>query len=249
MCALVLSATTVVRAHEKVDDARALYEEARFADALVALGEAEQGDDLTRDDLSELYALRAGIHLAMRDDEAMRSDLTRLHVVDPTFAFGPRASPDLARVHAEVGAESVGTLRLVADPSPVRGGVSVAASLTGDSLGMVRAVRILGRSGEGAWQSAEDSPLFVEGQRVEYYVEALGPGGVVLAQVGSRSEPERFRAAATPPSEAPARSRRALVWGLVGAAVALVAGGVVLAVVLSDGGGDQTRVQPFTVEF
>lgn len=251
-CVLALTATTAVRAHEKVDEARVLYEEARFADALTVLGEAEAGDDLAREDLTELYVLRAGVHLAMRNDDAVRSDLARLHLVDPTFEFGRRASPDLVRAHREVQAESVGDLRLVADPSAVRGGVSVAASMEGDPLGMVRHVRIFARA-DDEWQSTEESPLVVltQGQSAEYYVQAVGPGGVVLAEVGSRAAPLRFDLTGTPLDEAPppARSKRALVWGLVGAAVALVAGGVVLAVVLSNGGSDQTRVQPFTVEF
>lgn len=236
------------KAHDTVDEARAHFEEARFVDALRALATAEASDDLSRDDLAELYALRATTHLALGNAEEMSNDLHRLAVVDATYTFDRRAPPDLVRGLAEARAATVGTLRFVADPSQVDGGASVAASVSGDELGLVHRVEVFARpAGNNAWQQATDAPLLVSTDGVvEYYAHAIGPGGAVLASVGTPEEPLRF---APRREEVSGGTRRGLVIGLIVAGVALLAGGVAIAVIVSRDEGNTTQVDPFTVRF
>lgn len=57
--------------------------------------------------------------------------------------------------------------------------------------GLVRSVRIRWRAIGGAWNEVMGSTSAVPSQRVEFYAEAIGPGGALLARAGSEAEPIR----------------------------------------------------------
>ena len=252
---------SVALAHPAVDAGRSAFENAEFVEALDAFARAEAADDLDRDALIALFATRAQVHLAMRNEEAMRADLARLATVDPSHAFGRRAPPDLRRAFAEIRAESPGAIRLAIDASARGDGVSVGATADNDPQGLVREVRVFGRArGASSWERAIDAPLFVSaGGQVEYYVEAVGPGGVVLAAIGSADAPERQssrsrRIVDSEPadSSASAGSDDTALWVVLGIGIALAVSAAIaipVGVVLNDEASRQTVVQPFTVEF
>jgi hypothetical protein len=180
-------------AHPLVDEGRAAYEEAEFVAALAALSRAEAAADLSIEDLVELYELRAVVHLAMRNEEAMSVDLRRLVAVAPEHAIDTRAPPEVRRAFEEARAASGGPLRLVVEARARESGVTISAETRNDSENLVREIRIAGRTpGADAWEEVSDAPLLVAADGVvEYYVEAIGPGGAVLASRGSADDPLR----------------------------------------------------------
>ena len=257
MIALLLLLPAHALGQSAVEEGRRFYEEAEFLEALDAFATAESADDLTREELVTLFETRALVHLAMGNAEPMRGDLARLVALAPEHVLDRRAPPDVRRTFAELRAASQGPIRLRAHPSAAAAGVTVEAEAENDTQSLVRSVRIHGRTDAGAWESAVDAPLFValtEEAVIEYWAEAVGPGGVVLASSGSADEPLRFSgAAATPGSEEDTGGDDGVLIGVVVAVVAalLVASGIATTVLLLDtnGGSDQTIVRPFTVRF
>ena len=238
-------------AHAEVDEGRRLFEEAQFLEALDAFARAEAAEDLSLDELVTLLETRALVHLAMGNEEPMRSDLARLVAVAPDHALDRRAPPEVRRAYAEVRSQSAGPVRLSVSPTPVATGVSIEATAENDPQRLVRRVRVFGRAtGDARWERADDAPLLVTAEGVvEYYARAVGPGGVVLASSGSDDAPLRTSGSA---EEAPGGGGddTALIAILVVVGVLVVAGGVTTGVILgTSGGSDQTQLQPFTVRF
>lgn len=252
-------APSIALAHPDVDEGRRFFEEAQFLEALDAFARAEAADDLVLDDLVELYETRALVHLAMQNEDPMREDLRRLVVVAPDHVLDRRAPPDVRRTFAEVRAESPGPVRLRVRPQATATGVTVEAEAENDPLGVVRAVRVHGRVGEGSWDSATDAPLLVpltEQGVVEYWAEAVGPGGVALASSGSAEDPLRFAGEAASAEDDGGEDGGGddgpVIGAVLGVVGALLVGGavaVVLVFTLDDGSDQPTVVQPFTVRF
>lgn len=246
------AAPAIARAHHPlVDEGRRLYEEAEFVAALDALGRAEAARDLAPEDLAVLFETRALVRLAMRDEEAMRADLRRLVAIAPDHRIGAGAHPDVMRALAEVRASGAGSPRVVATASASPSGVTIEARAENDWAGVVRSVRATGRvQGAAAWESATDAGLFVTaaaGDVVEYHLEAIGPGGVVVARSGSEAAPLRAGAG---PAVAAGGGLEAWPFLVAGGAALLVGAVIVIAVVMTqDGGTVQTDVAPFTVRF
>ncbi len=251
--AIVLSlAPARAAAHELVDEGRRLYEEAEFVAALDVLGRAVAGSDLDVEDVVLVFETRALVHLAMGQADAMREDLRRLAAIRPDHALPSVAPPDLVTAFAEVRAASAGAPRVPLTTEATTLGVTVTARVENDSASLVREVRISGRAAGGAsWERATGAPLFVptpEGEVVEYYAEAIGPGGAVIARTGEEDAP--LRAAPAAVAAAPSGGMEAWPWIVGGVGVAVVAAVVVTVVVLSTGGGQSgTDVAPFTVRF
>jgi hypothetical protein len=237
-----------VLAHPLVDEGQRLYEEAEFVAALDALGRADHATDLEREDLERLFEIRALVHLAMGNTDAMRTDLQRLAALAPDHSLPRSAPPDVARAFAEIRGQSPGAVRVLATTEASPAGVTIAARAENDWASIVRTVRVSGRvQGAPSWEHATDAPLLVatSGGVVEYYAEAIGPGGVVVARTGSASEPLRAAGAG-----GGGGGGEAWPWVLVALGVAVVAGGVVVGVVLgTESGTPVTQVEPFTVRF
>ena len=62
-----------------------------------AFARAEAATDLTLDDLVQLFATRALVHLAMDNRGAMAADLARLLALAPDHELDPRTAPDARR--------------------------------------------------------------------------------------------------------------------------------------------------------
>lgn len=248
---------SIARAHDLIDEGRTLYEEAEFVAAIDAFARAEAATDLTTADLGEMYEVRALVHLAMGNEQAMRADIGRLATVAPEFELDRRVPPEVRRAFAEARANRGAPLRMTAGPTGDAEGVTIAVTVENDTADLVREVRIFGRGASDGYETASDAPLTIDpdgSTMVDYYALALGPGGAILATSGSADEPLRFRvsgAGATEAVEAEDKGGSALPWVLVGVGVLAVAAGVIIAILVAGGNDDEgnTNVSPFVVRF
>jgi len=226
-------------------EARAAYENADFAGTLEALSSVEDGTGLSRDDVLALLELRALTEFATGASGALDSTLTRLLSLEPGYTPGPASAPRFAAVVETVRARGILPLELAGEATLETSGVRITLR-TVDPSGLVRAHRIHWRE-DGREQSAEGSDVLVptEQSSLDWWAEALGPGGAVLAQT------ERTDAAAPSSAEdsGPQPSRAgdddatlAIVLGIV-AGVALVGGAVAVGPGVAGAPGD-TVVTP-----
>lgn len=234
-------------AHPLVEEGRERMQLAEFDAALEAFARAEDADDLSRDDLIDLLDARAMVHLATSSREEMDRDLSALSSLDPDHLFGPEAPPELSDAFADVVASSVGSLTVRGSARPVPGGIELSASVEHDTANLTRGTRIWIRQGSGSWRRASERLVTLPaGGTVDYYVEAIGPGGALIARGGSRAEPLHSEAAPGD-SAAPIRSDGegggVGIWLWLGLGAVVIAGGVVAAVLLfgGDGGGGGTE--------
>lgn len=250
LVALVAFTPGRAAAHALVDEGRRLYEEADFVASLDVLGRAAAGDDLSVDDLADLFEVRALVHLAMGNGEQMREDLRRLAAIRPEHALPAVAPPDVVSAFAELRTASSGSPRLTASTESTALGVTVTVRLENDPLSLVREVRISGRTTGGAWERATDAPLFVPTparEIVEYYAEAIGPGGAVIASSGRAGEP--LRAAPVVVAETGGGGLEAWPFIVAGAGVVVAVVVIVTVVVVTGEGSNETDVAPFTIRF
>lgn len=253
-----LVASSIAHAHPLVEEGRERLREAEFEAALEALARAEDRDDLTREDLVDLLDARAMAHLALDDSAALRVDLAALASLDPGHRFGREAPPELQEAFQQTLQVTEGPLSLAVEARPVPGGVEIEAEVTEDRASLVRETRVFARVlGSEQFRRLTDRRQPARaGQPVEYYVEAIGPGGAIVATAGSGEAPEVSEGAL--PLEGPAPVRREdggegvspWVFVIIGA-VLVVAGGVTLAIVLASNSGPAgTRPeQPIVIGF
>lgn len=186
---LLLAVATPARAHPRVDRAARYAEEAAFPEALALLAEAEASDDLTRADVVELLRVRATVHFAMGEADELTADLVRLLSLDPDYSLGPRAPPDLRQALEAARPRVSAPLELDVTADSDAAGATIRARVSGDPEGLVRRVEIGGRAEGGRWVTTSEGRLTVPGVNVEYYAEAIGMGGAVLARRGTEAEP------------------------------------------------------------
>lgn len=236
VCAV--SSVSTARAQDALAEATAAFQRAAFAEAIEAYDRAAAGDGLDRDGVLALLEGRALARHAARDHAGAERDLAALLSLQPDATLGEMAPPALQRAFARLQGEVAGTIALSVEASRVPDGFAVRTRVQNDVASLVRAVRVHWES-EGEWRRAEGRGVrVVAGSTLRFYVEAIGPGGAVLARHGSPDAPERAAAieGGASPVEAPiepASDDTALWVGVgVGAAV-MVAVAVVLAVVLA----------------
>jgi hypothetical protein len=187
-----LLAAAPAAAHPIVDEGRSLAHEARFEEALAAFARAEAASDLTRSDVIALLEGRALVHFALGQEAELARALSALASVAPDHAPDRAIPPDLAtRIR-----EACATVR---EPLALRSGAEragsvarVRADVVGDEVGLVRAVRVHVREGEGGFRTLGGRVQeVVADPRVPFawYAEAIGPGGAVLASDGTREAP------------------------------------------------------------
>jgi len=212
-------------AQSSVDEGWRLLLDADFEGAVAAFDAAE-AETLTRADLVRILEGRAFVHFASGDEDAVRGALVRLVAVAPEHRFAPETPPELRERFAELAGREA--LELSVDVAVADDAARVEARATGDPGGLVRHVRVGARVGEeGEWVTAEDEPLrlpYDSARALFFYGEALGPGGAIVANDGSREAPHLR------PSE---DAGGELPWGWIGLGIgAAVAVAVVVTIVV-----------------
>jgi hypothetical protein len=254
LVAVVLVPAAVASAHPDVDRGRELAVNAEFEAALAAFDEAEAAADLTRQDLVELLAARAYVHYAMESVDALERDVLRLATLAPDHTFDVTVPPEVQDMHRSQVAGLEEPLALEAETiEEVPGTLTVRAHAVGDVGHLVRSVQVFARVGTTPEWSHADRTLSLPvraGDEVEYYAEAVGPGGAVVASAGSLEAPmtTTARGAATPPiggAAAPADEESGVpVWALVAGGAGVAALAIVLAIVLFGGESLTDNTQP-----
>lgn len=246
-------------AHPLLDSARERYEEADFAGALDTLARAEASSDLRREDLVSLYRQRALVHFAMGSEVEMHADLRRLASLEPTTPMPPEIPPGVREAFDQARARLAGPIRVQVETESMAGGLRVQARVDGDTTGLVREVRTFGRTAGVSWRSRVGTSLDVpatRGTNVEFYVEAIGPGGAVIAHSGTRETPSSAVVAsaaiggddgATGVPVGGEDDSSTLWWVVGGSAVAVTAAVVVILLATSQE-SDQTQFGPPQIE-
>lgn len=199
--AIVLSAIAIVavaaapaKAHPDVDEGRRLAQQADLDGATAAFDRAEASGSLAKGDLVALLEGRALVAHALGDREALRRSVSALASIAPEHAMGRDMPPDVRRAFDEARAGSRGAIAIEVSE---RGDV-LEASVVNDVAGIVREVRAHRRAAGAAWEIATGraaTTMRADGA-IEYYVLAIGPGGAVVASLGSLEAPRRYGTAA-----------------------------------------------------
>ncbi len=270
---VVASVATTAHADDDVDEGVRLIGLARFDEALAAFARAEAGDDLSRADLAVLLESRAIVLAAMGRVDAMERDLAGLAALEPARSLPAAAPPEVVARWSAIVA-TARPLELLAVASWDVGVVTVRAVSDGDPGGLVRRIRVgarlVGRDyalGDGRVQL-----MTADASSVEYFAEAIGPGGAVVAAAGSADAPLSSapppRVATVPPAsgtvaggagpavvEPSPRNREGAdgpsvgVWLAIGGGVLVVAAAVIVGVLVatSQGSPDTALGGPIAV--
>jgi len=264
-CALVFAAVALMAllpaqawAHPLLDRAQRLFEEAEFQGALDVYAQAEQATDLSRDDLVTLYRQRALVHHAMGNTSELELDVFRLATLEPNLTLDASVPPVVRRAFDEAKGRVGDPVHVEATSARMPDGVRVTARVQNDLAAIVQAVRVTTRVDGGEWRAVAASTASVaaaEGANVEYFAEAIGPGGAVVAWAGTRMQPLRFGAAAAEGAAGAGgggggggggpvdtgEGGGVSAWPFIIGGV-LVAGAIVLVVLLTGGPSDDTTV-------
>ena len=174
-----------------VDEGRRLFEQADFYGALEALREAEASSALDLEELTRLYETRILVHLALGERGQIHRDLAALATIRPDHGLGAEVPPAVRDDFRTLVGQRAGPLGVVIEPQASDGQLLLSARVVGDPDGLVREARLYARVDGGRWASASDTLRVAAepGERVEHYVELVGPGGAVLRQRGSATDP------------------------------------------------------------
>jgi hypothetical protein len=206
ICALGLVALAALApqrafAHPLVEEARAAYHSAEHDRGLELLDRAEEGTDLSREDLAELLLLRAMMHRAQRQMDLAEVDLLRLAGLDPDHELGREVHPSLRRLFRRVRERIPRALRLEVSAEREGETVRVEVAVVDDVAALTQGFRVHARAEGGRWRQTEEATLVVPAlphEAVEYWAEAVGPGGAPVATHGSEAEPARLEPASAP---------------------------------------------------
>jgi hypothetical protein len=255
VCGLfLLSFASTAAAQGGISEGIELLQRAEFESAVQAFDRAEEANEgLTREDLVELYIHRAGAQLALQQGARMRADLRKLATLEPNHEFGPETRPEMVEAFEALGGGS--PIALGTDVSEDPGGVRVSGEVSNDGEELVRRVRVRARVGDGDWQEGEDALVLpaAVGGTLEYVVEAVGPGGAVLANEGTITSPATHALGGAtgvgPDPEDPLDddddddSNVGVIVGVI-AGVAAVALIVAIIAIAASSGNDQTMPDP-----
>lgn len=258
-------------AHPLIDDARRAYNATQHDAGLELLDRAEAGTDLSAEELAELLLLRAMMHRAQRRMDLAEIDLLRLAGLDPTRELGREVHPTLRRLFDTVRQRVPGPVRLDVTAERRGGVVHVRVAVTDDVAALTQGFRLHARAERGEWRDTDASSLEVDvrpSQAAEYWAEAVGPGGAVIATHGSRSAPSRLEpeagaiavdvepdpVATAPGTTAPVDGgtqpggEEIPAWPFIVGGVALAVGAAILIGVLVTQPTDETQLARPTVE-
>gem|GEM_PF-3364315 len=238
---LVLACPASAFAHDDLDAALRHYERAEFDRAVAAFDRAEASPQLTHDELEAVLRGRGLAHHAAGDVGAAEEDLASLLSITPSASLDDTTPPAVRRLFERLREEVVQlTVEGVVLPSSTGYGVSV--RVTGDVGSLQRGVRIHYQIDEAQRTiESEHAEILSTASELRYWVEVIGPGGVVLASAGAPDAPltyGRAAALAEPPSEsigeaAPSDDTGIIVGVTISIVVVLAALAVVLALVLA----------------
>lgn len=253
---LILTAMAIVnlglsgtaRASDELDLAESLLDEALFDEAVALFDEAEARGDLSKENLIRLFAGRAVAHFANRRSERMEIDLRRLAAISSHDPFPASAPPPVVEAFARALAARQGPLDVDVDARLVEGAARFEVRVDNDPGDLVRAVVVHVRAEDtGPWVTLAEAPYRYEttATTVSYRAELRGPGGSVLARVGTAVSPLRVTTEVLQPrAEAGEDDGSSLRWWLVGGGAAVAGIAVAAAVMLSgrNNDGDRTDV-------
>lgn len=185
---LVASACAAIPARAQLEAGRSFLADADFERAERAFGRALSAPSLTREDLVAISEGRAMARWALGDEAGARADLAALGSLEPAHTLPPEAPPPLVRAFAEVARDALDVALLWEEHE---GEVFLHVAVRNDAAHLVDRVRVHARTDEG-WRVTEERDVAIPSRRgaaPEVWVEALGPGGAVLAQEGDASAP------------------------------------------------------------
>jgi hypothetical protein len=229
----------------QLEAGRRALTDADFERAERAFGRALGAAELSTEDLVSIFEGRAMARFALGDEAGASADLAALRSLDPTHALPPEAPPAMVEAFDALGNAGIGIElgwfghdeRHLLRPAVVN-----------DPASLVHTVRVhLRRHGEPAWTTSEEREIEVtlrDGEAVEVWAEAIGPGGAVVAREGSPLAPREHGTEAGASLAAPDRAASDQgVWIGVGIGVgaAIVIGVVIAAVVVGTAQSDETQ--------
>jgi hypothetical protein len=246
---IALGTPGIVHAQNQVERGWARYGDADFAGALAAFDAAEGARGLDRADAIRLLEGRACAHFALGQVAEMRREVGRLATIAPEHEMGEEIPPDVRTAFDRAVAAQDEPLSLDAHTTAVDQGVRIDAVVQNDPMAVTREVHVEARVDGGEWQRNTEGTLIVQvaqGEAVEWFARALGPGSAPLATVGTAESPQRWSlldAGATDDGRGGAQ----VPWLWIGASAAVVVGVITVALVVSAGADDAFDVGAPTV--
>jgi hypothetical protein len=237
LCALGLWLTSAgARAHPGLDEAKRLVTELEFDAALAAFQAAIDSGELTRAELLDLLSERTLVLHALHRETELVQDFVWLAALAPEHILDMRAPPAMVAMWKSVRDQARGPLgvRLVHEVEGHE--LRLHAELTGTVPDGVR-TRIGVRAADGTWQFSEGpdrrEAVQTSGTRA-VYAQALGLGGMVVAEAGSLESPQEIQVdlrvnqpVAANGADDLTHRRRRRAW-IIGASAAVVAAGIAL---------------------
>lgn len=240
-CPAVFACPAPALAHDDLDAALRHYERAEFDRAVAAFDSAEASSRLTHDELEAVLRGRGLAHHAAGDVGAAEEDLASLLSIAPSASLDDTTPPAVRRLFERLREEVV-ALAVEGVVLPSSTGYAVSVRVTGDVGNLQRGARIHYESASGPETvDAERAEVLSDASELRYWVEVIGPGGVVVASAGSPDSPLTYgratalaEAPTDPVGEAAASDDTGIIVGVtVAIVVVLAALAVVLALVLA----------------
>ncbi|MEM9073284.1 MAG: hypothetical protein AAGE52_32565 [Myxococcota bacterium] len=179
---------------QSLEDAEASYRNGEFEAAGATLDALLEGDNLDRSQVVAVYALRARVHHAERNDAGVEETLSALLSLDPNATLRD-APPSLSRRVEALRGEVRTPLALALDRRRDGNDEEVSLRVTGDLARIVRQVQVRLESDEWRPRSGTQH-LLAPGTR--FVAEVIGPGGAVLAFEGTQQAPLFVEGEVTP---------------------------------------------------
>jgi hypothetical protein len=179
------------RAHPLLDQAQRALEAGEFDVAIEAARQAEAAQDLSRQDLVSLLALRATAHHALGQNEDALAALRLLASLEPAHVWSPATPPSIVEAYARAASGLSGPLGARIVRVLESGQLVLRLEIENDPGGLVRGTRIWVRRGARDFEAHDDRsvPQDLEGGDLGYYAEVVGLGNAILVTVGSRGAP------------------------------------------------------------
>ncbi|MFT3925516.1 MAG: hypothetical protein QM778_23455 [Myxococcales bacterium] len=243
----------VAWANPQLDEAKRLVTELEFDAALASFQAAIDSGELTRDELVDLLSERTLVLHALHRESELVEDFIWLAALSPEHILDMRAPPAMVAMWKSVRDQSRGPLGVKLTQEVSAGELRLRAELTGTVPEGARA-RLAIRDPSGSWEIAEGPERTLAlNERLELagYAQALGLGGLVVAEDGNAESPRSIVADPSLADEGGAggrdgtlRRRRAWIIGTCAVAVAAAAGVATYFLVHDDGEKAPTNLNP-----
>jgi hypothetical protein len=226
--AFVLALASPASAQSRSAEALEQYRAANFEAAIEIARTVLSGEGESSEAVATALEVLVLSYLGEGRDEPAFNALRALSIVAREHGFLPETPPDVVERHRAL-VEAQARLALFTEATNAPDRVELSTRLEGAGTDLVSAILLHVRVGDGEWRVSREGRQTLAGVRepIAYYARALGPGGVVLANVGSEREPLIVTAEAAPIEEGPS------AWIFVGIGAGLAALiGIVVAVVI-----------------